>query len=68
MMEETKEETKEGETEEKTLLKLPWHVKHTIVEKIDMCIEAKRVVHAEKKMSFKAFCRSKDVQSSQLCC
>ena len=67
-MEESKEETKEEETEEETLFKLPGRVKHTIMEKIDMCIEAERVVRAEKKMSFKAFCRSKDVQPSQLCC
>ena len=66
-MEESKEETKEEEKEEETLFKLPGHVKHTIMEKIDMCIEAERVVHAEKKMLFKAFCQSEDVQPSQLC-
>ena len=48
---------KKEETEKETLLKLPRCVKHTIVEKIDVCIEAERVVYAEKNMSFKAFCR-----------
>ena len=38
----------------------------SLSEKIDMCIEAERVVKAEKKLSMKAYCREKGIDPSQL--
>ena len=38
----------------------------SLSEKINMCIEAEQVVSAEKRLSFKAFCRERDVDPSQL--
>ena len=35
--------------------------------KIDLCIQAERVVRSEKKESLKAFCRWHKIQPSQLC-
>ena len=35
-------------------------------QKIDLCIEAERLVKAEKKVSLKAFCRENNVQPSQI--
>ena len=37
-----------------------------IHEKVSLCIEAERVVRAEKKMSLKAFCREKGIWPSNL--
>ena len=38
----------------------------SLSEKVGLCIEAECVVKAEKKMSFRAFCREKDVDPAQL--
>ena len=38
----------------------------TLHNKVGLVIEAEKVVNAEKKMSFKAFCREKDVDPAQL--
>lgn len=37
-----------------------------ICYKIELCIEAERVVFAEKNVSLRAFCRTNDIQPSQL--
>lgn len=37
-----------------------------LAQKIDLCIEAERVVRAEKKKSLKGFCRENNIQPSQL--
>ena len=39
---------------------------HSLAEKISICIAAERLAHAKKKLSFKAFCRERDLDPFQL--
>lgn len=60
------EEPREEETVEETEDNNGKRLYRTLGDKIELCMKAERLVRAEQKLSWKAFCRENDVDPSQL--